>query len=192
LIQGTIYSDVIESQGTKHSHKIKSHHNVAGLPKKHGFKIVEPLRSLYKDEVREIAGQLKFPKNMIDRHVFPGPGLAIRIIGEVTEKKLEILRKADVIVVEEIKKAGLYDKVWMAFAILAGIKTTGVAGDERKYGETIAIRAVESKEAMTADWARLPYQVLAKISERITTEVDEVVRVVFDITTKPPGTMEWE
>lgn len=192
LIQGTIYSDVIESQGTKHSHKIKSHHNVAGLPQKHGFKIIEPLRNLYKDEVREIAGQLKFPKELINRHIFPGPGLAIRIIGKVTEKKLGILKKADAIVVEEIKKAGLYDKVWMAFAILAGIKTTGVAGDERKYGETIAIRAIESKEAMTADWVRLPYQVLARISQRITTEVDEVVRVVFDITTKPPGTMEWE
>lgn len=192
LIQGTIYPDVIESQGTKHSHKIKTHHNVGGLPKKHGFKIVEPLRSFYKDEVREIARKLDFPKEIVNRHVFPGPGLAVRIIGEVTEKKLEILKKADKIVIEEIKKAGLYDRIWMAFAVFAGIKTTGVAGDERKYGETIAIRVIESKDTMTADWSRLPYGVLARISERITTEVFEVVRVVYDITTKPPSTMEWE
>ena len=192
LIQGTIYPDVIESQGTKHSHKIKTHHNVGGLPEKHGFKIVEPLRSFYKDEVRQIAKQLKFPEEIIHRHVFPGPGLAVRIIGEVTEKKLEVLKKADAIVVEEIKKAGLYEKTWMAFAIFTGIKTTGVVGDERKYGETIAVRALESKDTMTADWSRLPYEVLQRISERITTEVFEVVRVVYDITTKPPGTMEWE
>ncbi|MCL4363926.1 glutamine-hydrolyzing GMP synthase [Patescibacteria group bacterium] len=192
LIQGTIYPDVIESQGTKHSHKIKTHHNVGGLPEKHGFKIIEPLRTLYKDEVREIAKQLKFPEEIIYRHVFPGPGLAVRVIGEVTEKKLDILKRSDTIVVEEIKKAGLYEKTWMAFAIFTGIKTTGVVGDERKYGETIAIRAIESKDTMTADWSRLPYEVLQRISERITTEVFEVVRVVYDITTKPPGTMEWE
>ena len=192
LIQGTIYPDVIESKGTKYSRKIKSHHNVAGLPKNHSFKIVEPLRYLYKDEVREIAKKLNFPKEIINRHVFPGPGLAVRIIGEVTEKKLSLLKKADKIVVEEIKKAGFYEKLWMAFAIFTGIKTTGIVGDERKYGETIALRVVESKETMTADWSRLPYEVLAKISERITTEVPEVVRVVYDITTKPPATMEWE
>jgi len=183
---------VIESKGTKHSHKIKTHHNVGGLPEKHGFKIVEPLRMFYKDEVRQIARELKFPQEMIARHVFPGPGLAVRIIGEVTEKKLKILKKADSIVIEEIKKAGLYEGIWMAFAIFTGIKTTGVTGDERKYGETIAIRAIESKDTMTADWSRLPYEVLARISERITTEVFEVCRVVYDITTKPPGTMEWE
>jgi len=192
LIQGTIYPDVIESKGTRHAEKIKTHHNVAGLPEKHGFKIVEPLRMLYKDEVRQIARELKFPQEMIVRHVFPGPGLAVRIIGEVTEKKLKILKKADSIVIEEIKKAGLYEGIWMAFAIFTGIKTTGVTGDERKYGETIAIRAIESKDTMTADWSRLPYEVLARISERITTEVFEVCRVVYDITTKPPGTMEWE
>ncbi|OGK24133.1 glutamine-hydrolyzing GMP synthase [Candidatus Roizmanbacteria bacterium RIFCSPLOWO2_01_FULL_37_12] len=192
LIQGTIYPDVIESQGTKHSHKIKTHHNVGGLPQKHGFKIIEPLRQFYKDEVRKIAADLNFPKEIIYRHVFPGPGLAVRIIGEVTERKLEILKKADTIIVEEIKKAGLYEKIWMAFGIFAGIKTTGVTGDERKYGETIAIRAIESKDTMTADWSRLPYDVLEKIAERITTEVFEVVRVVYDITTKPPATMEWE
>ncbi|MEK7633775.1 MAG: glutamine-hydrolyzing GMP synthase [Patescibacteria group bacterium] len=192
LVQGTIYPDVIESQGTQHSHKIKSHHNVAGLPKKHDFKIVEPLRMFYKDEVRKIAAELKFPSEMITRHVFPGPGLAVRLIGEVTEKKLDILKRADAIVIEEIKKAGLYDSIWMAFAVFTGIKTTGVTGDERKYGELIAVRAIESKDTMTSDWVRLPYEVLAKISERIVTEVFEVVRVVYDITTKPPATMEWE
>ena len=192
LIQGTIYPDVIESQGTQHSHKIKSHHNVAGLPEKHGFEIVEPLRMFYKDEVRKIADELKFPLEMVTRHVFPGPGLAVRLIGEVTEKKLDILKRADKIVIEEIKKAGLYDQIWMAFAVYTGIKTTGVTGDERKYGELIAVRAIESKDTMTSDWVRLPYDVLAKISERIVTEVFEVVRVVYDITTKPPATMEWE
>jgi len=192
LIQGTIYPDVIESQGTQHSHKIKSHHNVGGLPKKHGFKIVEPLRMFYKDEVRKIATESKFPTEMVTRHVFPGPGLAVRLIGEVTEKKLDILKRADKIVIEEIKKAGLYDQIWMAFAVYTGIKTTGVTGDERKYGELIAVRAIESKDTMTSDWVRLPYDVLAKISERIVTEVFEVVRVVYDITTKPPATMEWE
>lgn len=192
LIQGTIYPDVIESQGTQHSHKIKSHHNVAGLPEKHGFKIVEPLRMFYKDEVRKIASESNFPPEMITRHVFPGPGLAVRLIGEVTEKKLDILKRADAIVIEEIKKAGLYDQIWMAFAVFTGVKTTGVTGDERKYGELIAVRAIESKDTMTSDWVRLPYDVLAKISERIVTEVFEVVRVVYDITTKPPATMEWE
>jgi len=192
LVQGTIYPDVIESQGTKHSHKIKTHHNVGGIPEKHGFRLVEPLRMFYKDEVRKIAQELKFPKEMVTRHVFPGPGLAVRLIGEVTEKKLDILKRADAIVIEEIKKAGLYDQIWMAFAVYTGIKTTGVTGDERKYGELIAVRAIESKDTMTSDWVRLPYEVLARISERIVTEVFEVVRVVYDITTKPPATMEWE
>ena len=192
LIQGTIYPDVIESQGTKHSHKIKTHHNVGGIPEKHGFRLVEPLRMFYKDEVRKIAKESKFPPEMITRHVFPGPGLAVRLIGEVTEKKLDILKRADAIVIEEIKKAGLYDQIWMAFAVYTGIKTTGVTGDERKYGELIAVRAIESKDTMTSDWVRLPYDVLARISERIVTEVFEVVRVVYDITTKPPATMEWE
>jgi GMP synthase (glutamine-hydrolysing) len=192
LIQGTIYPDVIESKGTTHADKIKTHHNVGGIPSKHGFKIVEPLRTFYKDEVRIIARELNFPEEIVNRHVFPGPGLAVRIIGEITKEKLEILKKADAIVVEEIKKAGLYDSIWMAFAILAGIKTTGVTGDERRYGETIAIRAIESKDTMTANWVHLPYEVLEKISTRIVTEVFEVVRVVYDITTKPPATMEWE
>lgn len=192
LIQGTIYPDVIESKGTKHAQKIKTHHNVGGIPAKHDFHIVEPLRLFYKDEVRSLARMMKFPKELINRHVFPGPGLAVRIIGEITREKISILQKADAIVVDEIKKAGLYDRIWMAFAILAGVKTTGVTGDERKYGETIAIRAIESKDTMTADWVKLPYGVLSRISERIVTEVFEVNRVVYDITTKPPATMEWE
>ena len=165
---------------------------MGGIPEKHGFNLVEPLRQFYKDEVRKIAKELGFPNEVIHRHVFPGPGLAVRIIGEVTEEKLSILKKADAIVVEEIKKAGLYESIWMGFAIFTGIKTTGVVGDERKYGETIALRIIESKDTMTADWSRLPYDVLAKISNRIVTEVFEVVRVVYDITTKPPATMEWE
>jgi len=192
LVQGTIYPDVIESKGTKHADTIKTHHNVGGIPSHHSFEIIEPLREFYKDEVRTIAKELGFPHAIVRRHVFPGPGLAVRLIGEVTKEKLDILRKADAIVVEEIKKAGLYDEIWMAFAVFTGIKTTGVAGDERKYGETIAIRVIESKDTMTADWVRLPYEVLAKISNRIVTEVYEVVRVVYDITTKPPATMEWE
>jgi GMP synthase (glutamine-hydrolysing) len=192
LIQGTIYPDVIESKGSLHADNIKTHHNVGGIPSKHKFKIVEPLRMFYKDEVRAIAKGLGFPEGLIKRHVFPGPGLAVRIIGEVTKEKLDILRKADEIVVEEIKKSGLYNDIWMAFAVFTNVKSTGVTGDERKYGETIAIRAIESKDTMTADWVRLPYPVLSRISERIVTEVFEVVRVVYDITTKPPATMEWE
>lgn len=192
LVQGTIYPDIIESKGTTHADKIKTHHNVGGIPSKHKFRIIEPLRMFYKDEVREIARALKFPKEIITRHVFPGPGLAVRIVGEVNIEKLEILRKADQIVVEEIKKSGLYDEIWMAFAVLTGVKSTGVTGDERKYGETVAVRAIESKDTMTATWVRLPYEVLDRISTRIVTEVFEVVRVVYDITTKPPATMEWE
>src|SRR3989338_7401267 len=164
LVQGTIYPDVIESKGTHHAHTIKTHHNVGGLPQKHGFTIVEPLRSLYKDEVRELAKELGFPKQIVERHAFPGPGLSVRIIGEVTEEKLVILRRADSIVVEEIIKAGLYDTIWMAFAVFTGVKSTGVGGDERKYGETIALREIEPKDAMNADWERLPYEVLARIS----------------------------
>lgn len=192
LIQGTIYPDVIESKGTAHSHKIKTHHNVGGLPETLNFKIVEPLRDLYKDQVREMAKELGVPASIVFRQVFPGPGLSVRIIGEVTKEKLNLLRKADYIVSDEIRKNNLNDKLWMSFAILCGIKTTGVVGDERIYGETIAIRAITSKDTMTADWARLPYKLLAKISSRITSEVRGVCRVVYDITTKPPGTMEWE
>ena len=179
LVQGTIYPDVIESKGTTHADKIKTHHNVGGIPSKHKFRIIEPLRMFYKDEVREIARELKFPKEIITRHVFPGPGLAVRIIGEVNKEKLEILRKADAIVVEEIKKSGLYDEIWMAFAVLTGVKSTGVTGDERKYGETIAVRAIESKDTMTANWVRLPYELMATISNRVINEVKGINRVVY-------------
>lgn len=192
LVQGTIYPDIIESKGTAKADKIKTHHNVGGLPKNHQFQIIEPLKHFYKDEVRKLAKKLGFPKELIFRQIFPGPGLAIRIIGEVTEPKLKLLKHADLIVSEEIKKAGLYEKLWMSFAILAGVKTTAVVGDARLYGETIALRAIESRDAMTADWARLPYSVLEKISSRIVNEVPEVARVVYDITSKPPATMEWE
>ncbi len=192
LIQGTIYPDVIESAGTKHSHKIKSHHNVGGLPKKMNLFLVEPLRNLYKDQVKEIAKILKLPEVIINRQPFPGPGLAIRIIGGVTNKKLQILRQADVIVQEEIGKYSQKGTLWQAFAVLTGIKTTGVRGDVRAYGETIGIRAIVARDAMTAHWARLPYDLLDRLSTRIVNEIKEVNRVVYDITNKPPSTMEWE
>ena len=192
LAQGTIYSDVIESKGTKHAHKIKSHHNVGGLPKKMHLKLVEPLRFLYKDEVRSIGKITKIPKSILQRDIFPGPGLAVRIIGSVTKERLNLLKEADAIVADELKKAKLNKDLWMGFAILTGIKTTGVKGDARSYGETIAIRAIEAKDAMTARWSRLPYNVLDKISTRLVNELKSVNRVVFDITNKPPGTMEWE
>lgn len=192
LVQGTIYPDVIESAGTKHSQKIKSHHNVGGLPKNMKLTLIEPLRTLYKDEVREIGKILKLPDEIVNRHPFPGPGLAIRIIGDVTDKKLKILREADSIVREEIKKAGLSETLWQVLAVFTGIKTTGVRGDNRAYGETIAIRAIEAQDSMTAHWARLPYDLLDNIGSRIVNEVREVNRVVYDITNKPPATMEWE
>ena len=192
LVQGTIYPDVIESQGSKHSHKIKSHHNVGGLPQNLNLQLIEPLRELYKDQVRFLGRYLKVPQKILTRHVFPGPGLAVRIMGEVTEKKLELLKKADEIVRSEIEKAKLKENVWMAFAVLTGIKTTGVVGDERVYGETVAIRVVSSQDAMTAQWVKIPHEVLDKISTRITNEVRGVNRVLYDITNKPPATMEWE
>lgn len=192
LVQGTIYPDVIESSGTKHSDKIKSHHNVGGLPDSLHLTLLEPLRNLYKDEVRAISTLLKLPEAITHRQPFPGPGLAIRIIGEVTEQKLEILRKADSIVQEEIGKSGLTNKIWQAFAIFAGIKTTGVRGDNRAYGETIAIRAINAHDTMSATWAHLPHTILETISNRITNEITAVNRVVYDITNKPPATMEWE
>ncbi len=192
LVQGTIYPDVIESAGSKHAAKIKSHHNVGGLPKDMNLVLVEPLRNFYKDEVRAIGKILGLPEEITQRQPFPGPGLAVRIIGEVTEKKLEILRKAEKIVGEEMKKAKYDKKLWQFFAVFTGIKTTGVRGDERAYGETIAIRALEAKDAMSANFARLPYELLDKISTRIVNEVTEVNRIVYDITNKPPATMEWE
>ena len=192
LVQGTIYPDVIESAGTKHAKVIKSHHNVGGLPENMNLVLLEPLRNFYKDEVKKIGKILGLPDKILNRQPFPGPGLAVRIIGEVTESKLEILRKADKIVQEEIKRAGLEGKLWQVFAVFTGIKTTGVRGDERAYGETIAIRAIEAQDAMSANFAKLSYEVLEKISLRIVTEVPEVNRVVYDITNKPPATMEWE
>ncbi len=201
LVQGTIYPDVIESKGSKHSEKIKSHHNVAGLPKNLNLILIEPLRQFYKDEVRKIGDILDLPKSITRRQPFPGPGMAVRIIGEVTEKKLEILRKADKIVQEEMNKffatqtekaKELEKSIWQYFAILTGVWTTGVRGDAKVYGETIALRAIEAEDAMSAAWAKLPYAVLDNISVRIVTEVREVNRVVYDISNKPPATMEWE
>lgn len=192
LVQGTIYPDVIESAGTKHSQNIKSHHNVGGLPERMNLTLVEPLRTFYKDEVRKIGEVLGLPSTITKRQPFPGPGLAVRIIGDVTEPKLHILSEADAVVRDEIKKAKLEHSIWQAFAVFTGIKTTGVRGDERAYGETIAIRLIEATDAMSAHWARVPYEILEQISTRIVTEIPAVNRVVYDITTKPPATMEWE
>lgn len=192
LAQGTIYSDVIESKGTKRADKIKSHHNVGGLPSKMSLKLIEPLREFYKDEVREIARLLALPSSIVNKQVFPGPGQAIRIIGEITEKRLEMQQKADEIVLDEIKKAGLYNKVYMSFSILTGTKSTAVKGDNRELHEVVAVRIVESTDVMTTDWAKLPHALLQRISSRIVNEVAGVSRVVYDITTKPPATMEWE
>ncbi len=193
LAQGTLYPDVIESTSFKGpSATIKTHHNVGGLPKVMKLELLEPLRELFKDEVRQVGRELGLPNELIVRHPFPGPGLAVRILGNITKKRLEILREADEVVIEEISKAGLYEKVWQAFAVLLPIKTVGVMGDERTYEHAIAIRVVESQDAMTADWARLPFDVLGRISNRIINSVRGVNRVVYDISSKPPSTIEWE
>ena len=193
LAQGTLYPDVIESISFKGpAAVIKSHHNVGGLPEKMGLKLVEPLRELFKDEVRELGSALGIPPEVTGRQPFPGPGLGIRIIGEVTKERLEVLRNADEVMMQEIKKSGLYNKVWQTFCILLPIKTVGVMGDERTYENVVAFRAVESLDGMTADWAKLPYDLLATISNRIINEVKGINRVVFDISSKPPATIEWE
>ena len=194
LAQGTLYPDVIESESPENgaSARIKTHHNVGGLPDYMQLKLVEPLRYLYKDEVREVGLELGLPREIVMRQPFPGPGLAIRIIGEVTEERLGILRECDGIVLEEVRRAGLYEEIWQSFAVLTDSRTVGVMGDYRTYGQVCAIRAVASVDAMTADWMRLPYEVLGRISSRVVNEVAGVNRVVYDITSKPPGTIEWE
>ncbi len=193
LVQGTLYPDVIESASVHGpSHVIKSHHNVGGLPEDMKLKLIEPLRDLFKDEVRRIGRDLQMPEEILERQPFPGPGLAVRILGEVTPDRVAILQEADAICTAEIKKAGLYRKVWQSFAVLLPVKTVGVMGDQRTYAYTCAIRAVESEDGMTADWAALPYEVLRAISSRIVSEVRGINRVVYDITSKPPGTIEWE
>ena len=193
LVQGTLYPDVIESVSVKGpSATIKTHHNVGGLPERMALALVEPLRELFKDEVREVGRRLALPETLVGRHPFPGPGLAIRIVGEVTAERLETLRRADAIVVEEIRSAGLYDAMWQAFAVYLPVQSVGVMGDERTYEDAIAVRCVTSVDAMTADWARLPYDVLESIGTRIINEVKGVNRVVYDISSKPPATIEWE
>ena len=193
LVQGTLYPDVVESGGGEGAANIKSHHNVGGLPEDLQFELVEPLRALFKDEVRAVGRELGLPENIVGRQPFPGPGLGIRIIGEVTEQRLDILRRADAIAREELTRAGLDDEVWqMPVVLLADVHSVGVQGDGRTYGHPIVLRPVSSEDAMTADWSRLPSELLARISNRITNEVEEINRVVLDVTSKPPGTIEWE
>ena len=193
LVQGTLYPDVIESVSVRGpSAVIKSHHNVGGLPEHMKLKLIEPLRELFKDEVRRVGESLGMPRDVLWRQPFPGPGLAVRCLGEVTESRLEVLRRADTIVLDEVRAAGLYDKLWQSFAVLLPVKSVGVMGDDRTYEETCVVRAVESDDAMTADWARLPYDVLARISSRLINEVQGINRVAYDISSKPPATIEWE
>jgi len=191
LVQGTLYPDVIES-GSDTAANIKSHHNVGGLPEDLSFELVEPLRLLFKDEVRAVGEELGLPHEIVWRQPFPGPGLAVRIIGEVTPERAEVLRQADALVVEEIRRAGLYRELWQSFAVMPAVRTVGVMGDGRTYAYPIVIRAVTSDDAMTADWARLPYDLVERIASRIINEVEGVNRVALDVTSKPPGTIEWE
>ncbi|NLY09975.1 MAG: glutamine-hydrolyzing GMP synthase [Tissierellia bacterium] len=191
LVQGTIYPDIIESGGDG-AHLVKSHHNVGGLPKDMGLELVEPLKTLYKDDVREVGRVLGLPEHLVSRQPFPGPGLGVRVLGEISKEKLDILRDADFIFREEIAKAGLDKEIWQYFAILPPLSSVGVKDGKRTYMYTIGLRAVHTKDAMVADWARIPYDVLEKVSARIVEEVDHVNRVVYDITTKPPSTIEWE
>ncbi len=192
LAQGTLYPDVIESAGGEGTANIKSHHNVGGLPAALGFELLEPFRTLFKDEVREVARLLGLPDEIRLRHPFPGPGLAVRILGEITQERLDIVRRADAIFIDTLRKRGVYGDAWQALAVLTPIRSVGVAGDERRYGHVVALRAVTSVDAMTADWARLPHDVLDEAAQRITREIPEVGRVVYDITSKPPATIEWE
>jgi GMP synthase (glutamine-hydrolysing) len=193
LVQGTLYPDVIESSSVKGpSQTIKSHHNVGGLPELMKLKLIEPLRDLFKDEVRRIGRDMGMPEEILSRQPFPGPGLAVRILGEVTPDRVALLQEADDIVVSEIKAAGLYTKIWQSFAVLLPVMSVGVMGDQRTYAYTAAVRAVHSEDGMTADWTPLPYDVLKRISSRIVNEVRGINRVVYDVTSKPPGTIEWE
>ncbi len=193
LAQGTLYPDIIESVSVKGpSATIKSHHNVGGLPKKMNLKLVEPLRELFKDEVRKAGKVLGVPDEILCRHPFPGPGLAIRIMGEITKQRLAILRQADSLFIEELKSSAIYDDIWQAFSVFIPVKTVGVMGDERTYENVIALRAVTSTDGMTASWAKIPYEILEKISVKIINEVKGINRVVYDISTKPPSTIEWE
>ncbi len=191
LVQGTLYPDIVESGGGENA-VIKSHHNVGGLPDDMDFELVEPLRHLFKDEVRAVGEELGLPEEIVWRQPFPGPGLGVRIIGTITPERVAILQAADAIVVEEIRRAGLYREIWQSFAVLPAVRTVGVQGDDRTYAYPIVLRAVTSDDAMTADWARIPYDVLERISSRVINEVPGVNRVAYDITSKPPGTIEWE
>jgi GMP synthase (glutamine-hydrolysing) len=193
LVQGTLYPDVIESRSVRGpSAVIKTHHNVGGLPADLGFELVEPLRELFKDEVRQVGRELGLPEELVGRHPFPGPGLAIRVLGAVTEDRLEVLREADAIYLEEIRAADLYDDIWQAFAVLLPVRSVGVMGDARTYDNVVALRAVTSRDGMTADWYPFPPDVLGRMSSRIINEVDGVNRVCYDISSKPPATIEWE
>jgi GMP synthase (glutamine-hydrolysing) len=191
LVQGTLYPDIVESGGGDNAN-IKSHHNVGGLPEDMNFELVEPLRNLFKDEVRAVGEELGLPEDIVWRQPFPGPGLAVRIIGEITRERLAILREADHIVIEEIRRAGLYREIWQSFVVLPAVRTVGVMGDGRTYEYPVVIRAVTSDDAMTADWARIPYEVLERMASRVINEVPGINRVAYDITSKPPGTIEWE